>query len=343
MPQLEPYWKLPYLFNRSTRAAFEYIEKKNISDRLVFLHEDWLNFDKNYTLLADQIRSATAESGLFPIVCLAWNYYYADGIKSVLDYELGKENYFIILTDPKYNTDFNTGVWPQFLISMHMLNNHQLFRNKNYRIGYLTGGVRYHRLQLWEKIKDLATEEDVVVANLFGIKNYENTINYQTTSPEQAKQSADRWFKQLPWSNKPEYIDNIDQTELHPKNQWENDHCAYNAMINITGESTTDDQFMITEKTWKAYRSACLVINFGPTNVPDYLSKMGFGIWDEYDKNIDSVSKIKLIQELFCRDDITDIYHKHKNMIKHNENLVNSLDFIKKQTQSCVDKIEALL
>ena len=238
MPQLEPYWELPYLYNRSTRAAFEYVGKKHISDKLVFLHENWLNLyehNKDYSLLANRIRIAAKNSQRFPILCLAWNYFHADRIKLQLDQELGNKNYFIILTDPKHDTDCNTSVWPQCLVSMHSLPNYQINCVKNYRISYLAGGVRYHRLSLWEKIKDLATDKDIVVANRFGTENYKNSVNYQKISPEIAMQAADCWFKQLPWSNRPGLIDNQDQTVLHSVNQWDNDHVAYNAMINITG------------------------------------------------------------------------------------------------------------
>jgi len=343
MPQLEPFWKKPFSLVGSIRSTFEQIGQKSLSDRLVFLHESCLYFSEDFSLLTDYVRSAAQESGRFPILCLSSNYHPCDKIKKILDASLGNENYFMLVTDPKYATDKNTAVWPEFLIAMSQLHNFQISQTKKYRIGYLSGGLRYHRLQLWQQIKPYITDHDIVVANQFGIENYENTFDHTKIPLALAQECLQQWLKQLPWSNLPGLIDNQDQTLLNAVDPWNNSHPAYNTLVNITGETLTDDDFMITEKTWKAYRSGCLVVNTGPIYVPAYLKQLGLEIWEEYDKCLPTLEKILLIKELFQRDDIADIYQSNIGMIQHNQNLVSNINFIKSQTVDAVEKLQFLL
>jgi hypothetical protein len=266
-----------------------------------------------------------------------------DQIKKILDASLGNENYFMLVTDSKYATDMNTAVWPEFLIAMNQLYNFQITQTKKYRISYLSGGLRYHRLQLWQQIQPYITDQDIVVVNQFGVENFENTFDHKKIPLALAQEYLQQCLNQLPWSNLPGLIDNQDQTLFNSVDPWDNSHPAYNALVNITGETLTDDDFMITEKTWKAYRSGCLVVNAGPTYVPAYLKQLGLEIWEEYDKCLPTLEKISLIKELFQRDDIADIYQSNSGMIQHNQNLVSNINFIKSQTVDAVEKLQALL
>lgn len=343
MTQLEPYWMKDFVLSRSTRENFEYVGQKNLADRLVFLHESWLNFDDEYQLLADQIKSAADKSKRFPVLCLSSNYHHCDLVKQALDQQLGNENYFVLTSDPQHNTDKNTAVWPQFLITMHQFPNFQINQSKNYRISYLSGGVKIHRLQLWEAIKDHVTDQDIVIVNKFSVENFENTFDHTKISLQQARQWLEQWLKDLPWSNCQDLIDNLDQTISHSANSWDNDHLAYNACVNITSETLTDNRVLITEKTWKAYRSGCLVVNYGPTQIPKYLEQMGFAVWKEYDACVPYTDKIECIKELFNRNDIFDLYHSLGEMTQHNQQLVSNMNFIKSQTLDAVEKLQALL
>ena len=343
MTQLEPFWKNSFVLAGSTRATFEQMGQKSLSDRLVFLHESCLYADSEFSLLTDYVRSAAQESRRFPILCLSSNYHPYDKIKKILNADVGNENYFILVADPKYAIDKNTAVWPEFLILINQLHNFQITKTKKYRISYISGMLRYHRLQLWQQIQPYITDQDVVRISQFGVENFENTFDHEKIPLLYAQDSLQKWLNQLPWSNHSELIDNQDQTLLNVGNPWDNSHLAYNAMVNITGETLADNDFMITEKTWKAYRSGCLVVNSGPTCVPAYLKKLGLEIWEEYDKCLPTLTKISLIKELFQRDDIADIYQSHVGMIQHNQNLVSNIDFIKSQTVDAVGKLQDLL
>ena len=343
MTPLEPFWQKPFSLVGSIRATFEQVEQKTLSDQLVFLHESCLYSSEEFALLADFIRSAAKESQRFPVLCLSSNYHPCDKIKKILDSSIGNENYFMLVTDPKYDTDKNTAVWPEFLIAMNRLRNFQIAQPKRHRISYLSGGVRYHRLQLWESIVPYANNQDIVVVNKFGIENFENTFEHAKIPVAHARECLTQWVSRLPWANQDGLIDNLDQTLLNAVDPWDNHHPAYAAMVNVTGETLTDDMFMITEKTWKAYRSGQLVVNFGPTHVPAYLKKLGLEIWEEYDTCLPTLDKIAVIQTLFQSKDIADMFHQHREMIQHNQNLVSDPTFIKSQTVSAVEKLQALL
>jgi hypothetical protein len=344
MMPLEPFWKKPFSLGGSVRATFEHIGQKSLADRLVFIHESWLNYNEDSNKIVEQVTSAAKESGRFPILCLSTNYYpTCSNIKQLLDQSIGDENYFILVADPAQGTDKNTAFWPEFLVLINQLQNFQLGYLKKYRISYLTGGVRYHRLKLWEAIRPYVNDQDAVVANQFGVINFENTFDHSKISLAHARKCLQTWLEYLPWSNQPELIDNANQTLLNAVSQWDNAHPVYNAMINITGETSTDDNFQITEKTWKAYRSGCLVVNYGPTHMPAYLKQLGLEVWQEYDQCLPTMNKIALITELFQRNDIADIYQLNIEMIRHNQNLVNSIDFIKLQTAPAINKLQLLL
>ena len=208
--------------------------------------------------------------------------------------------------------------------------------NKIHRISVLMRQTRLHRLALMEKIRPLATQHDVVVAN----KTIQNNIPIPLQKAEYTN-----WIENLPWANKNEFLD------LGPSNDCPNDfnytnidHPAYRAMVNITNESWYDDNILfITEKTWKAYASACLVVNYGSTDIPDQLEKFGFEIWKEYDVNCDYRSKIEIIAELFQRQDIEHIYNKNIDMIRHNQQLSDSIDLARTLTALAIEKITNLL
>ena len=100
---------------------------------------------------------------------------------------------------------------------------------------------------------------------------------------------------------------------------------------------------LLSEKTWKAYRSGCLVINFGPANSTDALRDLGFEIWDQFDQTGTHEHKTQLIIDLMKRDDIEHLYQQNLAMVEHNVALYNSDAFLKKFAQMAIDKLENLL
>jgi hypothetical protein len=100
---------------------------------------------------------------------------------------------------------------------------------------------------------------------------------------------------------------------------------------------------LLSEKTWKAYRSGCLVINFGPEHSTDALRDLGFEIWNQFDQTGTHQQKTELIIELMKRDDIPNLYQQNSAMVKHNVALYNSDEFLKRFAQMAIDKLENLV
>jgi hypothetical protein len=341
MPQQEPYWSLPYTYNGSHLQQFDTLGYSDLAQHLVFLHENWIQPYAAPEQMCVKVKKAQHDSGRFPVLCFDTNHLPYCDVKQILNREIGENNYFMLVSDPQHDCDKNTGYWPYFLAAIYPYKNYQADRPKHNRISFLAGVLRYHRLKLWQSVRNYITSTDVVVINKFLENNYENSFDHQQVSLESARQLLQQSLPELPWSNQPDLIDTNDQNLLNSSRTWDNAHPAYNAAINITAETITGNDIMITEKTWKAYRSGCLVVNFGPTAAPLYLKQMGLETWEEYDACLGIDDKINMITELWQRNDIQHIYAKNIEMIKHNQNLVNNINFIKKQSQPAAEKIQA--
>jgi len=217
-----------------------------------------------------------------------------------------------------------------------MEKNYQHNKPKSRRVSFLSGSLRYHRVKLLYDIKPYILDSDVVVVNKIG--------DFYWHLPKSADANQiEQWLQDLPYANLNEFYDYTGAGDTPPDGQQYNAHPAFEACVNITGETCWNDQVLLSEKTWKAYRSGCLVINFGPENSTDALRDLGFEIWDQYDQTGTHEHKTKLIQELMQRDDISDLYQRNLPMIQHNLARYNSDEFLKNFAQMAVDKLENLL
>jgi hypothetical protein len=113
--------------------------------------------------------------------------------------------------------------------------------------------------------------------------------------------------------------------------------------VNINGETSETDQVLLSEKTWKAYRSGCLVVNYGPEQATQTLKDLGFEIWDEFDQVGSYDHKANLIIKLMERDDISDLYQQNLDMVKHNVSWFYNPTAIRQVTEMAVLKLENLL
>jgi hypothetical protein len=230
-------------------------------------------------------------------------------------------NVFVLIwnADPVKVLPFNYAYWPTFLLNQRIENPKVLeIQPRQHRISFLSGMMRYHRLRLWLEVHCLARPEDVVVVNAIGSLNFNTTI---LSGYESDAEIVKQQFNLLPWANKQEYIDQ-DQAGWSINNNGSTEHPAYLSCINITGESWYHSQnIFVTEKTWKAYRAGCLVVNYGAENITKYLKQLGFAIWEEYDTTDNMQLRLTLINELFRRGDIEELYRQNFDMIQHNLNL----------------------
>jgi hypothetical protein len=296
---------------------------------------------------AELIYKCQNQSGRMPVLCLDSNPYNVETYLTELEKHIDPKNFFVFNPDIRKDQSIrsNLAPWPSWLINQHFQKNIQVRQEKTQRISFLSGVTRYHRIHLFRQIKPWIKDNDVVVVNRF------SQTQFLSTTPNGLTIDVEQWLNDLPWSNKSEYID-TDQSCLVTNNQsydrgyscYGNNHPAYTACINITGETLGyGTQVLPSEKTWKAYVSGCLVVNYGIKDMPTALENLGIEIWKEYDTLQTIEDKCKKIVELFQRDDIEDLYHQQRHMIDYNQNLVNSLEFVKKLAQPAIDKLQSHL
>jgi hypothetical protein len=335
--ELEIYWQQDYRYDRSHRNYFDHIKQQELASQLCFIVESTI-LQTSAQDLPELVTRCAKETGRFPVLCLDGNPIDIFPIlKSLKDLDPG--SYFVLGPDIRsfvYNQP-NVAPWPVFLFEQQIEPEYQQ-AERRHRISFLSGIPRFHRIHLAREIRSYIRDTDVVVVNKFTSPVYEQTI-----PPWIPRLEALAWLDELPWSNNPGYFDS-DQSALNAHCHGTNRHPAYSAYVNITGETLYgDDPMFITEKTWKAYRSGCLVINYGPTNLPSFLQHLGFRIWDEYDVDAPADAKIEQIKQVFQLDDIEEIYHHHRDMIAHNQELVRSKHLIDVLTKPAIDKLLSLV
>ena len=337
---LENYWNLDYAYNQSHRNHFDYVGQDSLAKHLAFVHDNSLKINQmDVSHDAEFITKCRKQTGRMPVLCVDSNPYDVESYLSQLEKHVDPTTFFVFNPDirPDQSTRSNLAPWPSWLINQHLHKNHQQDRTKTRRISFLSGIPRYHRINLFRQIKPWIRHNDVVVINRFSQLQFANTV------PRESTTDVDHWLDDLPWSNKSEYID-TEQSCTNASLPASNQHPAYTACVNITGETLGHGtQVLPSEKTWKAYRSGCLVINYGIQHMPTALESLGIEIWKEYDISQPAEIKCNKIVELFQRDDIEDLYNQQRHMIDYNQNLVNSMNFVKKLAQPAVEKLQSYL
>ena len=336
---LEHYWGRDWNSSVSHRSQFEYLGQQSLADRLIFFDDSYLQIHLGPERTARVVRDAVARTGRFPVLCLDGNPYPLERHHAAICQHLDPGSFFIFHPDirPELSTQPNVAPWPSWAFYQRMEKNYQQGRPKTRRVSFLSGSGRYHRIKLLYDIRPYITPDDVIVINKIG--NFPASVPYNTLSPAQMKQ----WWHDLPYVNRKEFLDYTGAGDTPPEGQQYNQHPAFEACVNITGETCWNDQVLLSEKTWKAYRSGCLVINFGPANSTDSLRDLGFAIWDQFDQTGTHEHKTQLIIDLMKRDDIEHLYQQNLAMVKHNVSLYNSDAFLKKFAQMAIDKLENLL
>jgi hypothetical protein len=328
---LEPYWNTDYAYNHSHRHQFEYLNLKNLSDQLAFIHDSQLQIHSgNIAADIELIQQCRVQSKRLPVLNLDSNPYDVDSYVSKLNQYLDPAQYFVFHSDIRtsQSTLPNVAPWPSWLLYQHFLPNDQLDKPKTKRISFLSGIPRSHRILLYKNIKNLVTDQDVVVINSFQA----HSLYSQNQAPND-----------IPWANRQEYFDTV-QTEYNANNQANNNHLAYQACVNITGETLgTGNQVLPSEKTWKAYKSRCLVVNYGVADMPHWLQSVGIEIWKSFDLAVKCEDKIKNIKELFNSSDIFEQYDQCHDMIEHNFHTVMSKNFASMLAYPAKEKISCLL
>ena len=338
-PMLEHYWSRDWDSRISHRSQFEYLGLKSLSDRIVFIDDAFLNLNSGPDRAVRIITDAISKSNRFPVLCLDSNPHPFDQYYNELCQFLKPEDFFVFHPDIRHeiSTQPNVAPWPSWLFYQQQTPNFQPTYQKKHRVSLLSGSSRYHRVKLFYDIRPYISDQDVVVINKIG--NFFDSIPGGALQPGQAEQ----WWHDLPYANRKEFYDYTGAGDVPPDNMNHNSHPAYQAWVNITGETADNQQVILSEKTWKAYQSGCLVINFGPSESTDALRNFGFEIWDQYDQTGSHEHKTNLIIELMQRDDIENLFQQNLPMIEHNTELFNSQRLLKKIAEPAIEKLTNLI
>ena len=323
------------------KRHFDFINESALAERLLFLDENFLQINQNkHQEVANNLRRLVAATGKCPVLCFESNPVIFEQYMSGLSQFYDTSNVFVFVwdADPVKVLPTNYAYWPTFLLNQR-IENPVIYKiqPRRHRISFLSGLMRYHRLKVWTEVHCLTRPEDVVVVNAICPSNFTTTI---LSGFEADAEIIKQQFNLLPWTNRKEYIDQ-DQTGWSINQNGAIDHPAYLSCINITGESWYHNQnIFVTEKTWKAYRAGCLVVNYGAERMSSYLRELGFEIWDQYDTGGNMQQSLDLIKELFQRDDIEELYRQNSDIIQHNLNLFHNNALARLLSRSAIEKLK---
>lgn len=334
------YYKLDYSESGSHREQFLLLNLKKIAKRVTFVNEETFLKCTNVEEQIQLITAAYTDTNKVPVICLDSNPF--ENLNQLAETLKNSTStpFFILGCDsrPGAYQHSNIDLWPFWLIQQQTEKNYQLGIDPIHRISFLSGVPKNHRLKLFDKIRSHITDQDIIVIN----KLFSNTV----TDP-----TLQSLMETLPWANQPQLLD-VDAESKSVNGFSVNSHCAYSACVNITGESVShfvytnhnyDKLHFITEKTWKAYRSGRLVINYGIESLPQTLSHYGFRIWTDYDICGSVDQKINKIVELFQRSDIFEMYQTHSTDILFNQQWVNSDQLAKNMSMPSITKLEKII
>lgn len=351
MPLLENYWNWDWDSDIESghRDQFVFLGYEKLADNFVFIRDDYV-FDNLYEeseeYFIEKVEECIRITDRIPIFCLDNNEFDIFYVNSVLKKFLDDKKYFILTYDANAlnSTNPNIGYWPFFLIRQYLENNLTLGETidipvKRHRLSFLSGIARYHRILLVEKLKQHFTTEDVVIVNDFNKNAYIDTIPKHVANDQKLRNHASNLLETVPCKFGNCYRD-INRKSEHISKPWDMSHPAYSSAVNITGETSYHEhETFITEKTWKAYQSGCLVINYGPKNLPTVLNNMGIEIAEEIDPPLYFSDKINFLQTCLDKIEIWDLYHGNKKMIEYNTNLIKSRAFLSNLTSLTIEKI----
>ena len=317
----QTYWNLDMPYDYTHKYELDAVGIP--TDRLAFIHESTLYpiGDVDIEKAVRVIEQCRQETNKLPVLC--WDKNYFPNINSWKE-ELSRA------VDPTSYVILEPNDLPNWLYQWQSTHAGQEIPEKKYRFSYLSGLVRYHRIELANRIREYVTKDDVVVINDYGDENYSNTV------PEGCKDNR----RDIPWASDPSFVDfstSLDNAQQHINKT--KIHQAYYAKLHIVGEtSRPDDPSFITEKTWRPLLLGCLTLTWGPIDNIDYLTNAGIEVLD-IDKITDANTKRDAIVDMLKYDSIDEIYQTSKSMAEHNRELVSSHEFLMTQSEPARRKI----
>lgn len=240
-----------------------------------------------------------------------------------------------------FTQDCNFVYYPCWLFRQQTELNYQVDQPKKFRFSFLSNQARFHRLYLYQQCRSAITHQDCFAINV------NNFTQQQSFIHNDAVKHLGHNINLL--DHAPFYL-NVDNDEYQDKLRYDstvvdysNNHNAYSAFINITGESNTEtDIVFFSEKTWKPIRSRCLFMTLGNPGAVSVLKKFGFAIPDiELDLPIlEKISYISNQMALWDYDKCCSIYRDNYDCAEYNQSWFADRKLAEKFVNQIKDKLK---
>lgn len=217
--------------------------------------------------------------------------------------------------------------FPTWMLNQLLQKNYQT-TNKPFRFSFLSSQSRFHRLYFFQKVKQYITDTDcfsVYATNYINQSSFVNddSIKYLGQVEDLTKDIP--YFSSASNDRIEEYFESI---TVQQSLQFTNEHNAFSAMINVTGESNIRDDFVfLSEKTWKPIQSQCLFFTLGNIDSAKLLTKLGFSLFDENNQSLTLLDKISYISTLMRDWDLDmckQLYKNNIDLVEHNHDRLYS-------------------
>jgi len=225
----------------------------------------------------------------------------------------------------QFNDNVDLVYYPTWYCQQQNMLDFQEGKDKTFRFSFLASQARFHRLYLYQRCKQWITPEDCIAvhANNYEIQQHFISRDMQQHLPNQIDLLSDVPCVSNVGQDSFYSIMQSNQDQIDYQVDFTNQHNAYSAMINITGESNIDaDHVFLSEKTWKPIRSGCLTMTLGNNQTVTMLNRLGFEIPDSVDPELPLMEKIHYIADKMSSwtyDDCCTIYNDNRREIDHNQ------------------------
>jgi hypothetical protein len=214
--------------------------------------------------------------------------------------------------------------FPTFFLTQLHEKNHQTY-DKSYRLSFLSNMPRFHRIYFYYKVKDVVTDDDCfrVTQLKEGLWRRDYVVDMKSVLGHYDNAVE----KVLPFETHNSFVSNCKlgpHNEVMPNDINTNAHIAYDSYFNVTGESIlTAGKVFLTEKTWKAVRSAVIPVFLETNDIFNSFERLGF----KFDNavNIKAVSYLDKIEHIrkcmseLSMQDSKNIYSSELQYIKQNQ------------------------
>lgn len=312
------------------RLIFNRLGLSSILDRYTIQHLDNnknFNHDVNYL---QQILDTTGKSILLAYDRDPWGADLTTYVDKLLEHFNPRVKILTSDINQLFLKNKNTIYFPFAYFYQRSLENFQT-NEKKYRFSFLSSQSRFHRLYLYQKVKEYITDDDCFAVNLTNIQNQHGFIRNDSIrlTGQNIDVLTDLPYRSISADDSDDLLSFYKSSSVDQQiADYTNKHNAFNSMFNITGESNFDNDIVFfSEKTWKPIQSRCIMLNLGNPGATKCLQQLGFNINKDLDPDLSVIEKIDHISNLMSKltqADCQEIYQINSEMLDYNYQLFYS-------------------